>query len=166
LRFELLRRVERRDDRPLVLLARGDPIGKSSAFGLIGQALRRLAGVFDGEPLLLRQAKIDALVAQRFPSGEQRKRLTEFLSEMSGAPFEDGSTLLRAARADAPLMGDQIRGAFEELVAAECSERPAMLVFEDLHWGDWPTVHLIDGALRRLATRPLMIVALARPEID
>src|SRR5262249_2532120 len=37
---------------------------------------------------------------------------------------------------------------------------------EDLHWCDAPTVKLVDALIRELSGSPLMILALARPEID
>ena len=40
-----------------------------------------------------------------------------------------------------------------------------MLVLEDMHWGDRPTVQLLDAALRDLRDRPLFVLALARPEL-
>ena len=40
-----------------------------------------------------------------------------------------------------------------------------VLVLEDLHWGDLPTVRFIDAALRNLRDRPLFVLALARPEV-
>jgi tetratricopeptide (TPR) repeat protein len=79
-------------------------------------------------------------------------------------PDED-SPLLRAARADAQVMSDQIRRAFEDFVAAECAAGPLLLVLEDLHWGDLPSLRLVDAALRALENRPLMVLALARPEV-
>ena len=83
-----------------------------------------------------------------------------------GLTNEDKSVQLRAARQDAMLMGDQVRRALEDVVSAECAAGPLVLVLEDLHWGDLPTVRLVDGALRRNAERPLFVLALARPEID
>jgi hypothetical protein len=38
-------------------------------------------------------------------------------------------------------------------------------VFDDLQWGDTPTVRLIDSALTALSRRPLIVLALARPEV-
>jgi predicted ATPase len=40
-----------------------------------------------------------------------------------------------------------------------------VIVLEDLHWGDLATTRLIDTALTALADQPLMVLALARPEI-
>ncbi len=44
------------------------------------------------------------------------------------------------------LMGDQMRRAFEDLLRAECAAGPVLLVLEDLHWGDLPTVKFVDAA--------------------
>ena len=40
-----------------------------------------------------------------------------------------------------------------------------LLVLEDLHWGDLPTVSFVSSALRSLHDRPFMVLALARPEV-
>jgi predicted ATPase len=40
-----------------------------------------------------------------------------------------------------------------------------VIVLEDLHWGDLSTIKLIYTAFRALADQPLMLLALARPEI-
>ena len=42
-------------------------------------------------------------------------------------------------------------------------ERPLVLVFEDLHWSDDATVHLISALARRRASARLMVVATYRP---
>src|SRR6202020_2778855 len=64
------------------------------------------------------------------------------------------------------LMGDQMRPAAEDLLRAACAERPVLLVLEDLQWGDLPTVTFVDAALRNLVDQPLVVLALARPEVD
>src|SRR5262245_54999616 len=58
-----------------------------------------------------------------------------------------------------------MRLAWEDWLAAECRAQPVLIVLEDLQWGDLPSVQFIDAALRNLADRPLMVLALARPEV-
>ena len=48
---------------------------------------------------------------------------------------------------------------------AESAAQPLVLVLEDLHWGDLPSVKFIDSALRAASERPFMVLALARPEV-
>src|SRR5690606_276311 len=78
---------------------------------------------------------------------------------------DQGRAFLRAARADAALMGDQMRRAWLDFLAAECAARPVVIVVEDLHWGDLPSVRFLDASLRALSDRPLLVLALGRPEL-
>ncbi len=165
LRYELLRRVERLEDRVTVLTANGDPMSAGAPYSMIRPAIKRVADIHDGEPLASRQAKLQRRVAQHVTPGEVQ-RVAEFLGELVDSPFaDDDSVQLRAARRDPILMGDQIRRAWEDFMRAECESNPVLVVLEDLHWGDQPSVRLVDSTLRLLADRPLMVLALARPEV-
>ncbi|MFO0763105.1 MAG: protein kinase [Byssovorax sp.] len=165
LRYELLRKLKQSGEPVEILLGRADPLSAGAPFGMIGPALRRSASILDGEPLPARQKKLRARAARHVGPADLG-RVTEFLGEMLGVPFPDEESVqLRAARADATLMGDQMRRAWEDFVMAETEASPLLIVLEDLHWGDLPSVKLLDAALRRLADRPLMVLALGRPEV-
>jgi predicted ATPase len=171
LRYEFLRGVRRRGDpsgakAPIdIWTAQGDPLRAGSPFGMVGQLLRRAAGVLEGEPLEVRQRKLRSRVA-RHVTRTQATRVTEFLGELVGTPFPDeDSVQLRAARQDPILMGDQMKRAWEDFLTAECGAHPLMLSLEDLHWGDLPSVLLVESALRALPELPLMVLACARPEV-
>jgi tetratricopeptide (TPR) repeat protein len=148
-----------------VLQARGDSLSAGSAFGLLARALRSSAGILVGEPARTQRQKLAARVSRHVPA-EDAIRVTAFLGELAGVPFpEDECAALRPARTDARLMGDQMRAAWESFLEAECAAQPVLLVLEDMHWGDLPTVQLVDGALRHLSDRPFMVLALARPDV-
>jgi tetratricopeptide (TPR) repeat protein len=170
LRYELVRRLQRREDPPCVLIARGDSLRAGSPFGMVADVIRQLAGVSPGESADRAAARLSERVAACVRPPD-RARVTAFLAETAAIPLppalidERTRTLLTTARADAISMGDAKRAAWEDWLEAETRERPLVLVFEDLHWGDLPTVKLVDAALRRLADRPLMVLALARPEV-
>ncbi|PTL79992.1 serine/threonine-protein kinase [Vitiosangium sp. GDMCC 1.1324] len=166
LRHEFLRRLERHEPSPLVLLGRGDPMSAGSADGLLAQALRRLCGVSGGEPLEERRARLSRRLSQHLPETQARD-VVEFLGELCAIPFPDEhSPRLRAARGDPRLMSTQVERALVAWLGAECAHHPVLLVLEDLHWGDQLSVRLIDTALRELAEQPLMVLALARPEVE
>ncbi|MEO7092826.1 MAG: AAA family ATPase, partial [Polyangiales bacterium] len=165
LRREFLRRVRRRGEPVEVLFGRADPMSAGAPFAMIAQAVRSAAGISDGEPLPVRRQKIAARVARAVPEAD-RARVAEFLGELIGAPFpDDHSVQLQAARRDPMLRGDQMRRAWEDWIRAECSRQPLVVLLEDLHWGDLPTVKIIDATLRNLHDQPLMVLALARPEV-
>src|SRR4029079_12854903 len=110
------------------------------------------------DPLPARRSRLRARVEQRL--GAEADRVVDFLGELLGAPSPEGSVQLRAARRDAMLMGDQMRRAFEDFLRAECAAAPVLLVLEDLHWGDLPTVKFVDAALRNLRDQRLLVLAL------
>jgi predicted ATPase len=86
---------------------------------------------------------------------------------MANLPFPDEDLLpLRAARQDPRLMADQTLLSWLEWLEAECDHHPVLLILEDLHWGDTPSVNFVDAALRVLPEKPFMVLALARPEVD
>ncbi|HEX2570080.1 MAG TPA: AAA family ATPase, partial [Polyangia bacterium] len=163
--YEFLHEARRAAADAEIWIAQGSPLGAGSPLGMIGQLLRRAAGVREGEPLELRRDKLRARVA-RLGLGAEERRVTEFVGEMAGTPFDDGESVqLHAARSDAQLMRDQMRQAWCDLLAAEAALHPVIIVLEDLHWGDMPSVQWIDVALRNLQERPLLVLALARPEV-
>lgn len=166
LRYELLRALRERAADCETWIARGDPMSAGAPFASMASALLRAAGVRDGEALAVRQRKLVARVARTVPAEADARRVAEFLGEVVGVPFDDdASPKLRAARADAALAGDQVRRAWEELLRAEIAARPFILVLDDFHWGDQPTMRLVDTLLRTARDMPFFAVALARPEL-
>lgn len=162
---EVVREIKRRFEGVEVWFGWGDSLRAGSAFSLLGQALRGACGILDGESLAVRREKLTARVSRHLAPGDAA-RVAEFLGELIGTPLPaETSAPLRAARQDAQHMGEQMRAAWEDLVMAESSVRPVLLVLEDLHWGDLPTVRFIDAALGALKDRPLMVLASARPEV-
>jgi predicted Ser/Thr protein kinase len=164
LRDELVRRLRERKDVE-VWLGRGDALGAGAPFAMVGEAVRRAAGITPGEAEIVARKKLRARVA-RFVRPSEVERVSEFLGELAGVLFSDeGSVHLAAARRDPVLRADQMRRAFEDFVDAECAAHPLLLVLEDLHWGDRPSVDYVDGLLRALPERPLLVLAVGRPEL-
>jgi tetratricopeptide (TPR) repeat protein len=148
-----------------VWLARGDPMSEGSPFSLLARLVRRAAGISGGESLVVRQQKLRARLGRHLKDPDL-SRVVEFIGEAVSVPFPDAQSVqLRAARQDSILMGDQMRRAFSDLVVAESGAKPLVVVIEDLHWGDLPSVNLLDVALRTAQDRPFMLLAVARPEV-
>ena len=165
LRRELTMRLA--DARPdaVVEMGRGDLLAQGSPFSVIASALQRTAHITSGEPFALRRQKLEDTFGKYLPPDRQRHVL-EFLGEMVGIPYaDDQSPKLRAARQSAALLADRIREAYLDLLAAELSVRPHLLVLEDLQWGDAASLKLVDAALRALENRPFVVLALGRPDV-
>lgn len=164
LRYELVKKVRQRGDFN-VLMARADPVGAGSAFMLARQLVRDAIGRREGgDPATTQQANLRAYVAAIF-KGPDFARVADFLGELIGVPCSEPCLELRAARNDPQIMRTWLRRSFCEWISAECAQRPLLVVLEDLHWGDLPSVTYLGDALATLAAQPLMLLALARPEV-
>lgn len=164
LAHEFTRQLRRSHASVEILWGGGDPMSVGSPFSILIEAIQRTSHIADGEPLPARRHKLQERL-RRVVAPAELGRITEFMGELIGTPFDDVNPQLRAARQDAVLRGDQILRAFEDWLAAECAQHPTVLILDDFHWGDLPTVKFIDSALRNLAEHPLMVVVLARPEV-
>lgn len=188
LRYELLRALRQRGEAFTLLEGQGDVLSAGSPFALIAPAIRRWAGVRDGDPADVVQQALHARFLRRFRSSagatmarprgarqstlpppqadEALARVWLFLCELVGAPVaEHDDDALQAARQDPMLLGEAMKRAFTDWVVTETEAQPVLVLLEDLHWGDLPSVRFIDAALSRGAERPLMVLALARPGV-
>jgi tetratricopeptide (TPR) repeat protein len=132
---------------------------------MLGQIVRAATETQEDEPIEVRRARVRKRVARHAAPPDQL-RVAEFLGELAGSPFpDDDSVRLRAARADASLMRDQLEHAWTTWLGAESGAKPVLLVLEDVHWGDLPSLRLIDVALRTMRNRPWLVLALGRPDV-
>lgn len=164
-RHELLRRLAD-VERLTVWIGGVDSMSSDVPFALLGVLLRRAAGITDDVPASRRVGRIAALVAERIAPSEQR-RVTAFIAELAGIPLPDvAAPELRAARQSPVLMFDHLRRAWVELVCGQCAAGPLMLVLEDLQWSDPPSLRFTEAARTQASSLPLMVLALARPDVE
>jgi tetratricopeptide (TPR) repeat protein len=166
IRHEFLARIAARGTDARTWIARGDSMSGGGPFGMVAQMIRQTANVLEGEPVQEIHAKLRARVAVSVDERD-RDRIVTFLGEIIQAHFSaDDDIQLQAARRDPMLMGDQMQRAFVDWVDAECAKTPLVIVLEDLHWGDLPSVSAIDAVLRVSAERALTVIGFARPEVS
>jgi len=163
LAHELTESIRRRSPGAAIWVGRGDSMRAGSSLHLVGHALCSALGIKRSD---LVEARREALRSHFQGSGEDARRLSEFLGELVGAPFpEPGSTELDAARRDPRLMAEQMQRAFADFLAAESAARPLVIILDDLHWGDAASVRFLDLALRDAEARAIFVLGLARPEV-
>ena len=167
-RYELIERLREQAEAFTLLFGRADSLSAGAPFAILGDALRRAAGIVGGEPGERVHARLTARVTSALGEGAADARLTaELLSEVVGVPVDDAhsSPELRALRRDPALLGDHVRRAVARWLEGEARVAPTLLVLEDLHWGDGATIACLDAALWAWVDAPLMLLALARPEV-
>lgn len=161
---EFVRRISSTTPDRLLLCGRGEPIGSGSSYSLLGQALRQFMGLQDGEEATVQRDKI-ATVVGKYPIDTELQIVASFLGEICGTPFPENH-ILRSARRDPRIMADQTSSALVSFFGGLTRKHTVLLILEDLHWGDSQTCHLVEAALRELHDQRLMVLGLARPEIE
>lgn len=142
--------------------ARGDPERQSSPFDLVAGFLKRFAelsgGGSEGDG-----ARLRARIERASPPSDAA-RIARHLGAILGHADETDPKL-EAARRDPALLHDLVRTAFIDLLVAEASAGPFLVVLEDLHWADPPSLALFGEALRVLADKPFVLWALGLPAL-
>jgi hypothetical protein len=182
---EFIRRIrqsgeDREGGAPHILPGHADLMSAGSPFAILGSALRGAFGVDRALPLAARRQQIQEQVARHF-AATKAAQVASLLGDLMGVPLAARDSVApphveRAresvppahsseARTDPSLLRDQMLRVFVEWLGAEASEKPVLIVLEDLHWGDLPSISFIDAALRSLPDLPILVLALARPEI-
>ena len=121
------------------------PYGDSSAYGAFAQQVKQVAGIFDNDDAALAFEKL-----ARAGGGTEATRALALLLGFQADRAIDREGLFFAAR---------------DFVERVARDRPTMLVFEDVHWGDRSLLDLIEVLSARTQDVPLLLVALARPEL-
>jgi eukaryotic-like serine/threonine-protein kinase len=165
LRLEFLQSLRQSGARFELVLGQGDSLSAGSPFVMLGPALRGSMGIYDGEPAHERERKLRQRIGRHTPK-DQVERLVGFIGEMIGVEVAVPDESLKAARKDPMLLNELMKSAWATWLEHECRIQPLVLVLEDLHWGDGPSVKYVDAALTHLRELPFLVVALARPELD
>lgn len=162
--FELTNRLRARNRPPAIWTAYGDPMRMGSPFGMLSQLIRDAMSLIQIDSLAERRSRIRERVDELLD--HDVSRVAAFLGELTGSPFPADTLMqLREARHDPHLMHDHIRRAWEDWLIAETHLRPVILVLDDLHWSDLPTVRFIDAALRNLRNQPIFCLAIANESV-
>jgi tetratricopeptide (TPR) repeat protein len=163
LKEELVRRARARGS-VCVWQADCDPVTTGAPFSVASALVRSALELPPGlPPEALRahaRGKLDALQA----SPSERASAEAFLLELAGASQDDER--VRVAREGRGVLGEQLERAFGDLLAWQLSSGPLLVIVDDLQWGDLTSVRLIDLSLASQAESPLVVLVLARPELE
>ena len=129
------------------------PYRDSSAYGAFAAQVKQLCHIFESDPIEFGQRKLREAVAT-FGGPAATPGVAEHLAIMLGLEREESV-------ADRETLFFSVR-CFIEAVA---TVRPTMLVFEDVHWAETSLLDLIELLAARLRALPILLLALARPEL-
>jgi class 3 adenylate cyclase/tetratricopeptide (TPR) repeat protein len=130
-----------------VLSGRCLPYGEGITYWALAEMVKSSAGISDDEPVAQAMEKLRACC--------EDEAVADLLGIASG--------VLEAVETDRS--AQEIAWAAREWADLLASVQPLVLVFEDIHWAEDPLLELIEHLATRVREAPLLIVALARPEL-
>jgi class 3 adenylate cyclase/tetratricopeptide (TPR) repeat protein len=140
--------VDNVGEQATALIGRCLPYGEGITFWPVMEIVKRAAAV--GPTLALEESRqrIAAVVAPD-PDAD---RVAERLSTLLGLGSNGASS-------------DEIFWSVRKLLEALARERPVVVVFDDVHWGEQTFLDLIEHVADWARDAPILLICLARPEL-
>ena len=149
-------------ERLLTLEGRGLSYAQAFPYGPVRELLRDWLGA--GATTSEARIRLDLKAAVQ-PLFEDPDEVYPFLAGLLGLT-PDAQTAARLRELSRETVHRRSVHAVEDLVCALARERPVLLVFEDLHWADEPTLDLIEELLDLTERDPVGIALLYRADRD
>ena len=155
--FELMQRVEADSEMVTWRQGRSLPYGDGVSFWALAEIVKAEAGILENDVDAEVQPKLARAVLALVDDAAEADWVERHLRPLAGMAGDgDAQVDQRDSEAFAAW-----RRFFERLA----DSRPAVLVFEDLHWADDALLDFVDSLVDRIADVPLLIVATTRPEL-
>ncbi|MFN2389091.1 MAG: AAA family ATPase [Actinomycetota bacterium] len=136
------------DGEALVIQGRCLNYGEAITFYPVREAVKQAAGIGEEESLGEVLAKLEKLVLDE----EDRVAISEQLAQMMG--FSEGAAST-----------EEIFWSVRRLFEALARERPLVVVFDDIHWGEPTFLDLIEHIADLARDASILLLVVARPEL-
>lgn len=163
------------EGRPRLVTVLGEPgVGKSRLAGELIRRLQHRAGVFRGRCLsygegitywpLAEVVKDAAKIADEHTSAEAQEKIRALLASESDRGSVASTLAGALGLSDVRSPPEEIFWAVRRLLEVLARDRPLVVLFEDLHWGDPTFLNLVEYLSRALDS-PLLLMCLARLDL-
>jgi len=135
-----------------VIKGRSLPYGEVIPYAAFTAQVKQVAKIFDTDEAGTACEKLDRAVAELLDDEAQETsaHIAMLIGIGKGGDVGNRQTLFFSAR---------------RLVEALATDRPTVLVFEDIHWADAGMLDLLEVLASRVRDVPLLLLALARPDL-
>jgi DNA-binding SARP family transcriptional activator/tetratricopeptide (TPR) repeat protein len=156
--------VEERACRLCLLL--GEPgIGKTRLASELTAELDGEATILVGHCVSYGKGATYLPLAEIIRSVQAQRALPELLAADEHAELIAARLADLSGEAQAGASGGETFWAVRRLLESLAREKPVLLVFEDLHWGEPTLLDLIDYLAAHVYESPILLLGLARPEL-
>ncbi len=134
-----------------------------SAYDIFLQLLNKLFQIQPDDTPETSHAKVSARIRQLFPDVRTQYQILPYVENLLGLPPLERDLAERIRHLEPAQLRQQTFLAVRDLLKQEALARPLILVLEDLHWLDKPSLDLLLFMFSVVEEAPLLFVCLARP---
>jgi class 3 adenylate cyclase len=132
---------------------RSPAYGEGLAFWALADMVRSRARIAESDPPEIARSKLSEMADEYLTDADERSRVEPRLAALLGLTDASGGSV------------EELTGAWRTLFERIADRGTTVLVFEDLHWADPGLLDFIEGLLTNARSRPILVLALARPEL-
>jgi class 3 adenylate cyclase/tetratricopeptide (TPR) repeat protein len=136
-----------------ILRGRCLPYEEQAGYQAFARIVHAASGILESDPPAVAREKLRQAVEELMPDGEAPETIRHLALLLGLAPDDD---------VPQPLLLFYAARRFMECTGLA---RPAVFVFEDIHWAQSSEIDLLEYLARHLRESPVMLVAAARPEL-
>ncbi|MBA2315993.1 MAG: AAA family ATPase, partial [Chloroflexi bacterium] len=152
---ELFGTIERGDQLITWRQGRSLPYGEGVSYWALGEMVKAQAGILETDAPEEAAAKLGEAVGRLVTDAAEARWVETHLRPLAGLGTDEGGGDRRG----------EAFAAWRRFFEALAEQRPAVLVFEDLHWADDGLLDFVDQLVDWLTDVPVLVVGTARPEL-
>ena len=134
-----------------------------SSYDIFLQLFDKLFQIHADDSPDARHAKVAAHIRSLFPDVRMQYQILPYVENLMGLPPVEHELADRIRHLEPSQLRQQTFLAVRDLLNYEAHRHPLMLVFEDLHWLDKPSLDLLLFLFNSVEENPLLLVCVARP---
>ncbi len=131
---------------------RSPAYGDGLAFWALAEMVRGRARIAESDPSDVARSKLTAMTNEYLVDADERARVEPAVASLLGLGGSGASV-------------EELTSGWRTLFERIADLGPTVLVFEDLHWADPGVLDFIEGLLGSARNKPILILALAHPEL-
>ncbi len=145
---------------PLVIEGQSLTYRKSISYWIFQILLRNYLGITQETSDAEAHAQIRAKLARLL--GERTVQITPYIEHLLALEPSDPAAAERISFLTPDRLRSQIFLAVRDLIIAQASHRPLLIVLDDLHWADQTSLELLSFLLESIPAAPLYILCMSR----
>jgi len=160
--YEFDRWVAQAPTRIIAFKARASPQTIAVPYGLLRDMISYRQAILTTDPVDITRQRIIETVSEYVEDEPEMK--AHFMGSLLGFDFS-GSRFLVGVKDDPKQLRERGQLYLLQYMAAVARQAPTILMLDDIHWADDPSLSFLSKLIRECPRLPLFVVCLARPSL-